>query len=154
MRLSATLLLTFAVAGCDLPRDTAGSLESVRGHVLRVGVTDHPPWDSVSTTTVSGIEPAIVEEIARSLDATPSWRRGSESELLAALEQRELDLVAGGLTVDSPWSARVAFTRPYRTDQRGAGHVLALAPGENALLVHVERFLHDHQSLEDTVGTQ
>jgi polar amino acid transport system substrate-binding protein len=146
-------MLVLAVA-CDLPRDTEGALERARGAVLRVGVADHPPWDSVTAGTVAGIEPAIVTEIARSLGATPSWRRGSESELLEALERRELDIVAAGLTTASPWAARVAFTKPFRTDQRGEGHVLALSPGENALLVHVERFLHEHQSVKDTVGTQ
>jgi polar amino acid transport system substrate-binding protein len=148
-----TIVLVLAMA-CDLPRDTDGAMERARGGVLRVGVADHPPWDSVTTNTVSGIEPAVVTAIASTLGVTPTWRRGSESELLEALERRELDIVAAGLTAASPWATRVAFTRPYRTDQRGEGHVLALSPGENALLVHVERYLHDHYSVKDTVGRQ
>ena len=30
--------------GCDLPRDTHGTLDRVRGDTLRVGVTEAPPF--------------------------------------------------------------------------------------------------------------
>jgi polar amino acid transport system substrate-binding protein len=51
--------------------------------------------------------------------------RGSESALLEALREREVDLVIGGLTAQLPWSSEVAFTRPYYTDTL----VLGAAPG-------------------------
>jgi hypothetical protein len=47
----------------------------------------------------------------------------------------------------------VALTRPYYTDTtRGIRYVLATSPGENAWLVHVERFLAARQQLGDTAG--
>lgn len=140
------VLVLLMLTACDLPRDSDGSLARARGGVLRVGVTDHPPWDSVTATAVGGLEPAIIASFASEIGATPTWRRGTESELLGALERRELDIVAVGLTESSPWAGRVALTRPYRSDQHGDGHVLALAPGENALLVQVERFLVAHEA--------
>ena len=148
-----SLFLLASASACDLPRDTDGALARARGGVLRVGVTDNPPWDSVSARSVSGVEPRIIEAIATTIGATPTWRRGAESELLAALERRELDIVAAGLTEDSPWKARVAFTHPYRTDQQGRAHSLALAPGENALLVLVERHLQAHEADRPAVAT-
>jgi polar amino acid transport system substrate-binding protein len=134
-------VLVVAAASCGLPRDANGTLERMRGGVMRVGVTDHPPWDSVTAEVVAGVEPMLVAELAATIGARPTWRRGAESELLAALARRELDLVAGGLTDDSPWAGRVALTRPYATDQSGRGHVLAVPAGENGWLVTVERFL-------------
>jgi hypothetical protein len=154
MRRSPILALLALASACGLPRDTNGSLDRARGGVLRVGVADHPPWDSVTAGTVSGLEPRIIDALAATIGATPTWRRGAESELLAALERHELDIVAAGLTDDSPWNGRVAFTKPYRTDQSGGAHVLALAAGENALLVLVERYLHDHEAGKPVVGVR
>lgn len=40
---------------------------------------------------------------------------GSQAELFEALEVRALDLVAGGLVADDPWTHTGAATRPYAT---------------------------------------
>jgi polar amino acid transport system substrate-binding protein len=175
-------------------------------------VVERPPWVTDSAGQVRGLEGALVAELARELGATPEWVRGPESPLLEALHRRELDLVIGGFTDDTPWRDRVALTASYYTDtivvgvlpgspplgnlegeqvavERGdpaaahvreqgatrvtvddlaratgpvaapvwrlsalgrvssgivlyeAKHVVAAAPGENAWLVHLERFL-------------
>jgi polar amino acid transport system substrate-binding protein len=130
------------LSSCGLPRDADGTLDRVHGGALRVGVSDHPPWTAIRDGQIDGIETRLVAELARGLGARPVWRRGAESELLDALHRRELDIVVGGLTADSPWKGQVAFTRPHFTDTAtGRAHVLAVSPGENAFLVHVERFL-------------
>ena len=134
------------LSSCGIPRDADHTLDRVRGGELRVGVSEHPPWTVVRDQQMDGIEPRLVAELARGLGARPRWRRGAESELLDALHRRELDLVVGGLTDDSPWKGRVAFTRPHFTDTlAGRARVFALSPGENAFLVHVERFLATRQ---------
>jgi len=135
------------LAACSLPRDSDGTLDRIRGGSVRVGVAENPPWvhsvgDSVRIDSVSGIEAAIAVELARRVGAKPEWHRGSESELLHALHERELDLVIGGLTSTSPWTKEVAFTKPYYSAEDGK-HVLAVAPGENAWLVEVERYLRE-----------
>jgi hypothetical protein len=91
----------------------------------------------------AGSEPQLVAELARQLNARVTFVSGSETRLLESLHRRELDLVAGGFTDDSPWKGQVAFTKPYRKDPDGKGHVLALPPGENAWLVRVEKYLHE-----------
>ena len=131
-----------ALSSCGLPRDSDHTLDRVRGGELRVGVTEHAPWVTVRNDRMDGIEPRLIEELARQLGARTVWRRGAESEILEMLHRRELDIVAGGLTEQSPWKGQVAFTRPYFTDTAtGRTRVLAVSPGENAFLVHVERFL-------------
>ena len=153
-RRSLLVLGVLAGAACGLPRDADGTLDRVRGGTLRVGVSTAPPWVTDSLGALGGVEVRLVEDLARSLDARPSWTRGREAELMEALHARELDLVVGGLTAEEPWAKQVAFTHPYHVDTVGVGttpgtvtrtverrHVLAVAPGENAWLVRVERFL-------------
>jgi polar amino acid transport system substrate-binding protein len=134
--------LVVALFACGLPRDADGTLDRVRDHELRVGISEHPPWTVFASESIGGIEPRLVSELASELHTRPIWRRGAESELLEALHKRELDLVVAGLTDDSPWTGKVAFTRPHFTDTVAQKrHVFAVVPGENAFLVRVERFL-------------
>ncbi|MDB4916955.1 MAG: ABC-type transporter, periplasmic subunit family 3 [Gemmatimonadetes bacterium] len=128
---------------CDLPRDADGTLNRVRGGVLRVGVAENRPWTQRVDTGVTGLEVRLARELASELDARPAWRVGSEASLLEALKARQLDLVIGGFTASSPWNGRVAFTRPYEQG-RSPVHVLATSPGENAWLVRVDQFLQAH----------
>ena len=78
---------------------------------MRVGVTENPPWVRLGRRGPTGIEPVLVRRLARSLGARVEWVEGSESKLMAALHEREIDLVVAGLTrKDSPWEDRAAIT--------------------------------------------
>ena len=156
--IAGLLILVAPAAACDLPRDSEGTLDRVRGGTLRVGFAVDTPWVTDSAGMAGGVEGRIVNGLARSLGARVVWTHGHESELLTALHDRELDLVVGGLTADSPWKASIAFTKPYHVDsgfvvrslkakRREEKHVLALPPGENGWLVYVERFLRDERAL-------
>jgi polar amino acid transport system substrate-binding protein len=108
------LAAALAAAGCDLPADPGGTLERVRGGVLRAGVGEAPPWTSTADPgPPSGIEPALVRGFAEGLGARVEWTRGTEAELLGALEERRLDVVVAGLLDDTLWASRVGLTRPY-----------------------------------------
>jgi polar amino acid transport system substrate-binding protein len=153
----ALLVLVGSVTGgCgDIPRDPGGTLDRVRGGTLRVGVSVDPPWTETpgpvtggGAPTPSGIEPSLVTDFARSLDADVEWTVGGEESLVTDLEEGRLDLVVGGLTEASPWSEHVALTRPYVTVPGAGGeperHVMAAPMGENAYLVALETFLLAH----------
>ena len=112
-------LLCLTLCACGLPRDADGTTDRVRGGVIRVGVIENPPWASRDG---GGVEGALVQELARRLRAKPLWVPGPEAKLMTALHSRELDLVIGGLTADSPWQKQVALTRPLYTD------TIAVAP--------------------------
>jgi polar amino acid transport system substrate-binding protein len=145
-RTNGIVVLLFAVA-CGLPRDPDGTLERVRGDVVRIGVAESRPWVILTPTGADGIEPALARAIADSLGARIEWIRKGESELLADLEERKLDLVLGGLTDDSPWKTKVALTKPFYEDPgTKKKHVMAAPPGENGWLVFVERQLRRHQA--------
>ena len=110
-------MITVAAAACGIPRDPEGTLARVEGGVIRVGVVDNPPWASLSASgEAAGVEPLLVRVLAAELGARVEWVPGGESELLAALEHHNLDLVVGGLSAASPWKPKLGLSRPYYTD--------------------------------------
>ena len=114
-RVGAALLTTvFFLGACDIPRDVEGTLDRVRGGVMRAGIAPSDPW-TVLGDTPSGVEVSILQDFAEDLDARIEWVEGSEEELLSALEFGELDVVIGGLTIENPWASLVTFTHPYLT---------------------------------------
>jgi polar amino acid transport system substrate-binding protein len=109
------LLLLAPLIGCNLPRDSGDTLHRVQNGTLRAGLIQNPPW-VVTNGSVGGVEVELVRRLAGQLGARVDWIPGSESELLMALRERDLDLVVGGLTSKDPWKKRVAFTRQFYTD--------------------------------------
>ncbi|MGH2685851.1 MAG: transporter substrate-binding domain-containing protein [Actinomycetota bacterium] len=123
MRMRWLAALMLLPAACGIPRDPEGTLERVRGGVMRVGITANDPWTIAEGP--SGVEVALTEELAGDLDAEIDWVEGGHAELFSALEQRELDLVIGGFAADDPWGSKVTFTQPYFTVRTLVG----VAPG-------------------------
>jgi polar amino acid transport system substrate-binding protein len=112
----AVVLAAVLLAACGVvPRDPEGTLDRVRGGTLRAGISQHEPWTRLEDGRPSGVEARLVERFAEELGATVQWTDGSEAELVAAMQVRELDLLVAGLTADTPWQAKVAITRGYAT---------------------------------------
>jgi polar amino acid transport system substrate-binding protein len=112
-------------SGCEFPQDPEGTLDRVRGGVMRVGVTPAEPWVTLDGPEPAGVEVELVERFAATLDARVEWVEGSESDLMEALHGRQLDIVIAGLTRQSVWAREAALTRPYLTTQ-----VVIAAPDE------------------------
>lgn len=115
---------------------------------MRVGMVIDTPWVTDSGDGAGGIERTIVNDLAKELSAKVEWHPGPAEALLDSLHERELDLVIGGFTTQSPWKQQVALTKPYYTDtvmvhgkRTEQPHAVAVAPGENAWHVAVERVL-------------
>ena len=106
-------LAVLVLMGCGLPRDPAGTLDKVSGGVLRVGVSENPPWVILSEPEPEGAEVSIVRDLANDLEAELEWFEDTEAELIGALERRELDIVIAGLTIPSPWTEEAAITKHY-----------------------------------------
>lgn len=149
-----TLVSVLSLCGCGLtiPSDPSGTLDAVRGGVLRAGVSPNAPFVDVTGvdaeptgTEPTGTEVEAIEAFADHLDADVEWTIGSEEELVRDLEDGELDLVAGGLTDETPWSDKAGVTRSYDDVTDDDGSVLKLvmlAPmGENAFISELETFL-------------
>lgn len=140
------VLGALVLTGCArIPRDPDGTLDRIRATgVLRAGASPGGGVVHVDGDTVTGPEADLVADFARSVGAEVEWRIGGEEELVVAMEEGELDLIAGGLTDESPWADRVSLSRPYGEREvagKQVGQVLAVPLGENALLFALESWL-------------
>lgn len=105
--------LGFLAGNTHFPKDPEGTLTRVRHGTLRVGYTQAAPWVVPAGAGPQGIEPALVRALARHLGARIEWVPGTEQHLYEALKQHQLDLLAAGITDESPWKEVVGLTRPY-----------------------------------------
>ncbi len=147
-RLRGALLLsamTAALAGCGIsvPADPDGTLQTVSGGELRVGVSSEEGLADVSGDTADGPLIDLVDDFAESIDAEIEWTVGSEETLVSLLEEGDLDLVVGGLTDQTPWADRVGVTRGYHGIEGAEDRaiVMFVPLGENAFLTELEGFL-------------
>lgn len=155
------LAVLVGLVGCSghYPADPDGTLDRVSGGTLRVGISHQPPWTDTTSEGNSeqdpgGIEAQLIEDYARSIDAEIEWHAGGEEQLMTLLSERELDLVIGGLSDQSPWDSDAGLTTTYAesiaVDGRTAKHVMAVQMGENAFMTSLEEFLLD-QDIEQQV---
>ncbi|KQM39746.1 transporter substrate-binding domain-containing protein [Microbacterium sp. Leaf203] len=146
---TATAVIVLMLAGCDIriPSDPEGTLEAVDGGVLRAGVSPNGEWVRWDGEEPHGVEIDVLTAFARSLDADVEWTVGSEESLVRGLEQGDLDVVAGGITEQTPWTSKAGVTRPYAEAALGDGstaELVMLVPlGENAFVSELETFLID-----------
>ena len=145
--LVAVAAMVLVIASCQgaFPADSQGTLERATGGEL-LGVSENPPFTGVAPDgAVSGSEVELVTEYAETIDAEVTWVPAGENVLAAEMKAGNLDVVIGGLPADAPWTSDIALTRPYTKttgpDGRTIEIVLGVTPGENALLVDLERFL-------------
>lgn len=109
-RWPTVLIATWTVlvlTGCD------ASLERAQ-HRLRVGYAVEAPYAFVTNDgTVSGESPEIARLVAKRLGLAPiSWRQFEFRELLDALIDDRIDVIAAGMFVTPERQKRVAFSRP------------------------------------------
>lgn len=152
VRLFSVLALLVLSSGCDhFPADPRNSLTAAleRG-ALRVGVQANPPWVELSNPQApAGLEADLVIDYAEQLGIGVEWYAAGVEQQIEALTHYQLDLVIGGFSAAHPWQAEVGQTFTYFHEPRMSGargkHVILTAPGENALLMSLERFLFNRQ---------
>lgn len=149
---ASALALLLVLSGCDRwpddPRDSLAAAEQ-RG-ALRVGVVANPPWVEPNPPGApGGMESELISEFADQLGLQVQWHHAGVEQQIEALKNFDLDLLIGGFSAAHPWQAEVGQTFPYFIDNRQDGargkHLILSAPGENALLMELERFLFDHR---------
>ncbi|WP_240747568.1 transporter substrate-binding domain-containing protein, partial [Microbacterium sp. K33] len=116
------------LAGCGLsiPTDPDGTLDSVSGGVLRVGTSPDGELVEVSQGDPTGTIVDLVDRFADSIDADTEWTVASEETLVTELEAGDLDLIAGGITPDTPWIDKAGVTRGYRGIEGSDGRELVM----------------------------
>ncbi|WP_225310221.1 transporter substrate-binding domain-containing protein [Microbacterium testaceum] len=147
MTAAAVTVLMLSGCGIRIPSDPKGTLDAVEGGVLRAGVSPNGEWVRAGADRPAGIEVEVLTEFARSLGAEVEWTVGSEESLVRGLEEGDLDVVAGGITEQTPWTNKAGITRPYAEaplDDGSSVKIVMLVPlGENAFVSRLETFLVD-----------
>lgn len=129
------LVLSTAIAGCNLPKDPEGTSQAVEGGVLRVGAL---------TPELGEEDRAAIEAAASAFDAEAEIVEGAAHDLVARLEKGELQIVIGDLPVNTPFSSKVGLSRAFGTVTVGGKNedrVLAVMKGENGFLTRIEKAL-------------
>jgi ABC-type amino acid transport substrate-binding protein len=139
-----TYLMTLFILlfSCNLPEDPANTFENVHNKILKVGYSESEPWVITSGKSPEGIEPQIVQQLAKELNAKIIWVKNSESELIKMLQEHKLHLVVSGLKDDSPWKDQISFTLPYYISPGNQKYVFAVPQGENKWLTFIEKFFN------------
>lgn len=84
MRAAAVCLSALVFVACEIPRDPEGTLDRATGGTITVGAIEAEPWVVVEDDEPrDGVEVALVERFAVSIDADVRWVVGSEEELLS-----------------------------------------------------------------------
>ena len=151
--LAAAVAGALLLSGCgaQIPVDPEGTLDHVRINGLRVGLSPNEPYVNAQDSPYTGHEVELIEGFAAELGADISWVVDGEEDLVKELEAGNLDLVAGGITSETPWLDQVGVTRPYRSSTDPAGKetklVLLVPAGENAFLGELEHYLDETQEM-------
>lgn len=130
------------LAACGLPRDPQSTSQRIAAaHELRVGVTDNGEWVDAQAAEPRGIEPDLVRQFAARIGAHVLWTRGSETTLVHALKQNELDLAIGGFDKKTVWKSTAGVSQPFAETADKKKHVFLAVPGENRFILTLDTFL-------------
>jgi hypothetical protein len=135
MKRASYLLVALLIVSCDVPRDPEGTLEKVRGATLTVGVNGQ-------NELTDARERQVIEHFASSLDAKIRYQHGELHQLVAQLENGEIDLIAGKLPGQTPFAKKLGLSQPVSTtvlDGRTVDTVFAVRQGENGFLFQLEK---------------
>ncbi len=87
---------------------------------IRVGVADFAPW-MIKTTSgeLIGFEVELSRKLAKDMGVEPEFKVYEWDNLIPALQNGEIDIIAGGMAITPARALRVEFTRP--TAKSGVG---------------------------------
>jgi ABC-type amino acid transport substrate-binding protein len=146
--LAGLLMALILISACNpWPADPRNALAAAQERgTLRVGVAANPPWVELhDLRSPAGMESELIREFAAQQGLEVEWHAAGIEQQIEALKKVELDLLIGGFSAANPWKAEVGQTFVYFREQGQNGslgrHVILTAPGENALLMALERHL-------------
>jgi polar amino acid transport system substrate-binding protein len=112
-----SLVLSTACVSSSRKEPSGGLSRIVASGELRIGMSgEQPPLTMTSRNgELLGLDVALGRVLAQSMGVEARFVRRPFGELIAALEDREVDLVMSGMTITPERARRVAFVGPYYT---------------------------------------
>ncbi len=87
---------------------------------IRVGVAEFAPWTiKTASGDLIGFEIELSNSLAKDMGVTPEFKIYEWDSLIPALQQGEIDIIAGGMAITPARALRVEFTRPTATSGTG-----------------------------------
>lgn len=108
--LSLLLLLGASVAAADALEDITDK------RVIRFGVAEFTPWTMrTASGEFIGFEIDVAKKIAADMGVRPEFKVYQWNDIIPALQQGEIDVIAGGMAITPRSALQVTFTRPLAT---------------------------------------
>jgi len=102
------LILFFTASAC------ADALDEIleRG-TIRVGVAEFAPWTmKTDSGDLMGFEVDLANKIAKDMGVRPELKVYAWEEIIPALQQGKIDMIAGGMAITPARALKVEFSRP------------------------------------------
>ena len=87
---------------------------------IRVGVAEFAPWTiKTASGELVGFEIELSNSLAKDMGVTPDFKFYEWDNLIPALREGEIDIIAAGMAINPARALRVEFTRPTATSGVG-----------------------------------
>lgn len=98
-----------------IPTVSADALNNVLSKgILRVGVSLYEPWVMQNKDgDLYGYEIQVAEQLAKDLSVSIEFKIVEWSDLLSALNEKEIDIIISGMAITPSRALRVNFSDPY-----------------------------------------
>ncbi len=84
--------------------------------VIRFGVSEFAPWTmKTQSGDLMGFEVDVARKIAADMGVRPEFKVYKWNDIIPALQQGEIDVIAGGMSVTPRRALQVNFSRPLAT---------------------------------------
>lgn len=105
--LSLLLVLLSPIAGADVLDDI------LERDAIRFGVAEFAPW-TIKTRDggLIGFEIDVARKIAKDMGVSPVFKVYAWEDIIAALQNDEIDVIAGGMAITPQRALQVNFSRP------------------------------------------
>jgi len=114
------LLIPLLVAFSPISASADVLEEILERGTIRVGVSEFAPWTIKSPSgELVGFEIELSNRLAKDMGVEPEFKVYEWDNLIPALQNGEIDIIAGGMAITPARALRVEFTRPTATSGVG-----------------------------------
>lgn len=113
-RLLVSLLFIFTFAGTTHAASNDVFDQVIKKGEIRVGISIMAPWVMKDKKgNYVGFEIDIAKQLASDMDVKPVFKEYKWNELIPALQNREIDIIASGISITPKRGLKVRFSNPY-----------------------------------------
>lgn len=113
-RILLSLLLLFGVSTASVAASTDVFEQIIKRGEIRVGISIMAPWVMKDKDgQYIGFEIDVAKQLASDMGVKPVFKEYQWDKLIPALEKREIDIIASGISITPKRGLRIRFSNPY-----------------------------------------